>query len=216
MRIERPRRAALFKLAHYQIFGFDIGEEDPATAGRYRLVTDEDEMLGLSFLAFPRTATMLHIPAISISDHPNQVFHVNSAELAAALMPFGGFLVTQQAAKRMVPRGRGAILLTGATASVKGFALSSAFAMGKLCADWRKARRASWGPRAFTSPISLLMAACAARDTPIRPTSLTAPSIRTQSPRPISTCCASIGAHGPSRSRSGRGSMTSDHRAQPG
>jgi hypothetical protein len=70
MRIERPRRAALFKLAHYQIFGFDIGEEDPATAGRYRLVTDEDEMLGLSFLAFPRTATMLHIPAISISDHP--------------------------------------------------------------------------------------------------------------------------------------------------
>jgi NAD(P)-dependent dehydrogenase (short-subunit alcohol dehydrogenase family) len=120
------------RLAPEEIFGFDIGEEDPATAGRYRLVTDEDEMLGLSFLAFPRTATMLHIPAISISDHPNQVFHVNSAELAAALMPFGGFLVTQQAAKRMVPRGRGAILLTGATASVKGFALSSAFAMGKF------------------------------------------------------------------------------------
>jgi NAD(P)-dependent dehydrogenase (short-subunit alcohol dehydrogenase family) len=45
---------------------------------------------------------------------------------------FGGFLVTQQAAIRMIPKGRGAILLTGATASIKGFALSSSFAMGKF------------------------------------------------------------------------------------
>jgi NAD(P)-dependent dehydrogenase (short-subunit alcohol dehydrogenase family) len=51
---------------------------------------------------------------------------------AVEISAFGGFLVTQQAAKRMIPRGRGAILLTGATASVKGFALSSAFAMGKF------------------------------------------------------------------------------------
>jgi NAD(P)-dependent dehydrogenase (short-subunit alcohol dehydrogenase family) len=51
---------------------------------------------------------------------------------AIAITAFGGFLVVQQAAKRMSPRGRGAILLTGATASVKGFALSSAFAMGKF------------------------------------------------------------------------------------
>jgi NAD(P)-dependent dehydrogenase (short-subunit alcohol dehydrogenase family) len=45
---------------------------------------------------------------------------------------FGGFLVAQQAARRMLPKGRGAILLTGATASVKGFPLSSGFAMGKF------------------------------------------------------------------------------------
>jgi NAD(P)-dependent dehydrogenase (short-subunit alcohol dehydrogenase family) len=45
---------------------------------------------------------------------------------------FGGFLVVQQAAKRLVPRGTGAILLTGATASVKGFANSSSFAIGKF------------------------------------------------------------------------------------
>src|SRR6266478_8202707 len=51
---------------------------------------------------------------------------------AVEVSAFGGFLVVQQAARRMVPRGRGAILLTGATASVKGFALSSAFAMGKF------------------------------------------------------------------------------------
>jgi NAD(P)-dependent dehydrogenase (short-subunit alcohol dehydrogenase family) len=45
---------------------------------------------------------------------------------------FGAFLVTQQAARRMLKKGKGAILLTGASASVKGFALSSAFAMGKF------------------------------------------------------------------------------------
>jgi NAD(P)-dependent dehydrogenase (short-subunit alcohol dehydrogenase family) len=51
---------------------------------------------------------------------------------AIEISAFGGFLVVQQAARRMVPKQHGAILLTGATASVKGFALSSAFAMGKF------------------------------------------------------------------------------------
>jgi NAD(P)-dependent dehydrogenase (short-subunit alcohol dehydrogenase family) len=51
---------------------------------------------------------------------------------AISTTAYGGFLVTQQAAKCMLPLGRGAILLTGATASVKGFAQSAAFAMGKF------------------------------------------------------------------------------------
>ena len=45
---------------------------------------------------------------------------------------FGGFLVGQQAARRMLERGRGAILFTGASASVKGYARSAPFAMGKF------------------------------------------------------------------------------------
>jgi len=45
---------------------------------------------------------------------------------------FGGFLVAQEAVKRMLPRGRGAILFTGASASVKGYAQSAPFAMGKF------------------------------------------------------------------------------------
>jgi len=44
----------------------------------------------------------------------------------------GGFLVAQQAAKRMLPQSRGAILFTGASASVKGYAHSAPFAMGKF------------------------------------------------------------------------------------
>jgi NAD(P)-dependent dehydrogenase (short-subunit alcohol dehydrogenase family) len=51
---------------------------------------------------------------------------------ALGVTAFGAFLVVQQAALRMQPRGAGAILLTGATASVKGFAHSAAFAMGKF------------------------------------------------------------------------------------
>jgi len=45
---------------------------------------------------------------------------------------FGAFLTAQQAARRMVPRGSGTILLTGASAGVKGFAQSAPFAMGKF------------------------------------------------------------------------------------
>jgi NAD(P)-dependent dehydrogenase (short-subunit alcohol dehydrogenase family) len=45
---------------------------------------------------------------------------------------FAGFLVAQEAAKRMVPHGHGAIIFTGASASVKGYAQSAPFAMGKF------------------------------------------------------------------------------------
>ncbi|MBA7468659.1 putative oxidoreductase [subsurface metagenome] len=56
------------------------------------------------------------------------------AEVAHALnvSAFGGFLVAQQAARRMLPKGHGAILFTGASASVKGYPQSSSFAMGKF------------------------------------------------------------------------------------
>ena len=45
---------------------------------------------------------------------------------------FGAFLVAQEAVKRMLKRKSGSIFFTGATAGVKGFANSSAFAMGKF------------------------------------------------------------------------------------
>jgi len=49
-----------------------------------------------------------------------------------AVSAFGGFLVAQEAAKRMLPKGHGAIFFTGASASVKGYAQSAPFAMGKF------------------------------------------------------------------------------------
>jgi NAD(P)-dependent dehydrogenase (short-subunit alcohol dehydrogenase family) len=44
----------------------------------------------------------------------------------------GGFLVGREAARRLGAKGAGSILFTGATASMKGFAHSATFAVGKF------------------------------------------------------------------------------------
>lgn len=51
---------------------------------------------------------------------------------ALLVTAYGGFLVAQEAAKRMVAQGHGAIFFTGASASVKGYPKSAPFAMGKF------------------------------------------------------------------------------------
>ena len=51
---------------------------------------------------------------------------------ALTITALGGFLVGQAAARRMLKEKAGTILFTGASASVKGYAQSAAFAMGKF------------------------------------------------------------------------------------
>lgn len=53
-------------------------------------------------------------------------------ERAIRTTAFGGFLMGREAARRMLPAGRGTIVFTGASASVKGYAQSAPFAMGKF------------------------------------------------------------------------------------
>jgi NAD(P)-dependent dehydrogenase (short-subunit alcohol dehydrogenase family) len=53
-------------------------------------------------------------------------------ERSLSVTAFGAFLVAQQAVRRMLPRRTGAILLTGASAGVKGYPQSAPFAMGKF------------------------------------------------------------------------------------
>ena len=62
------------------------------------------------------------------------ITELNPDDVRQALMVtgFGGFLVARAAARRMAAAGRGVILFTGASASVKGYALSAPFAMGKF------------------------------------------------------------------------------------
>jgi len=55
-----------------------------------------------------------------------------AVEQAIKVTAYGGFLVAQQAARRMTKQGHGTILFTGASASVKGYKNSSSFAMGKF------------------------------------------------------------------------------------
>ena len=56
----------------------------------------------------------------------------SAVRTALDVTAFGAFLVAQTAARLMLPQKRGTILLTGATAGVKGFAKSAPFAMGKF------------------------------------------------------------------------------------
>ncbi len=98
---------------------------DASDASAVAALFDEaDRRLGEPDIVLYNASARAHGPIVEIDPA--------AVERALAVTAFGGFLVVQQAAKRMAPRGRGAILLTGATASVKGFALSSAFAMGKF------------------------------------------------------------------------------------
>ena len=58
--------------------------------------------------------------------------NVINVKEAIEITCYAGFLVAQEATRRMLKLGKGSIFLTGASASKKGFAKSSAFAMGKF------------------------------------------------------------------------------------
>jgi len=60
-----------------------LGVELPA--GTYRVVTDEVEIPGLSFLAYAHQATMLYVPAIGSHSGHREVHTIDHAELARAL-----------------------------------------------------------------------------------------------------------------------------------
>ena len=53
-------------------------------------------------------------------------------EAAVQVTALGAYFAAREAALRMVPAGHGAILFTGASAGVKGYPRSAAFAMGKF------------------------------------------------------------------------------------
>jgi NAD(P)-dependent dehydrogenase (short-subunit alcohol dehydrogenase family) len=63
-----------------------------------------------------------------------ELLNIDIAAAAAAIQTtaIGALVTAQEAARRMLPRGRGSLFFTGATAGIKGFARSSVFAMGKF------------------------------------------------------------------------------------
>src|SRR3984957_5343551 len=56
----------------------------------------------------------------------------DEVEKSLRVSVLGGFYVAQAAVRRMLPTRKGAILFTGASASLKGYAQSAPFAMGKF------------------------------------------------------------------------------------
>ena len=63
---------------------------------------------------------------------PIEELDIEKTRDALNVTSFGAFLVAQQAVIRMKKKGYGSIFFTGASASIKGFANSSVFGMGKF------------------------------------------------------------------------------------
>ncbi len=107
----------------------DIGAETFAVdaaepAGVARLFAAADDRLGEPEVVLYNASARAHGPIAELDPE--------AVRRAIEISAFGGFLTVREAARRMIPKGRGAILLTGASASVKGYPHSAAFAMGKF------------------------------------------------------------------------------------
>ena len=100
-------------------FGSDARKEEEVVA---LVETIEREIGPLEVAVFNIGA---NVPASILEETARKYFKI--WEMAC----FGGFLVGREAAKRMVPRGHGTIIFTGATASVRGRANFAAFAGAK-------------------------------------------------------------------------------------
>ncbi len=89
-----------------------------------RLFRDVSEATGIPDVVVYNPSARARGPLVELD--PGEV------EKALAVTAFGGFLVAQQSVRGMLELGQGAVLFTGASASVKGYANSSSFAMGKF------------------------------------------------------------------------------------
>jgi NAD(P)-dependent dehydrogenase (short-subunit alcohol dehydrogenase family) len=101
---------------------FEADASDPKSVAQ--LFEHVDAAIGEPEVVIYNASARAHGPLAEIDPE--------SFRQAISITAFGGFLAAQQAARRMIPKGHGAIFFTGASASVKGFALSSAFAVGKF------------------------------------------------------------------------------------
>jgi len=101
---------------------FAVDASDPAAVSH--LFEAADARLGVPDVVLYNASARAHGPIAELDPE--------AVRKAVEISAFGGFLVVQQAARRMIPKGHGAILLTGASASIKGYVHSAAFAMGKF------------------------------------------------------------------------------------
>jgi NADP-dependent 3-hydroxy acid dehydrogenase YdfG len=117
---DKGKLAALAKETAATVFAADVTQPESVEA----MFTEADAALG-------RIDVVLYNPSYRTR---GRLLDLNVGEVKKALevTAYGGFLVAQAAARRMVPRREGAILFTGASASVKGYAQSAPFAMGKF------------------------------------------------------------------------------------
>lgn len=111
----------------------DIARETGASLERCDASRVEDvEQL---FAGLDKSGNRLDLVVYNASGRARGPIHEldpQAVETAVRVTALGGFFVAQQAVRRMLAQGHGTILFTGASASVKGYARSSSFAMGKF------------------------------------------------------------------------------------
>lgn len=95
-----------------------------SSADVVRLFADVDHSMGQPEVVLYNPSARIRGELLSLD--------IAAASAAIQITAIGALVTAQEAARRMLPRGRGSIFFTGATAGVKGFARSSVFAMGKF------------------------------------------------------------------------------------
>jgi short-subunit dehydrogenase len=117
----RPEKlTGLCEEIHARAFACDAAEASAVE----RLFAEIDQAVGALDIVLYNASYRTRGPLIEVD--PGEV------QRTLMISAYGGFLVAQQAARRMLRQGGGAILFTGASASVKGYARSAPFAMGKF------------------------------------------------------------------------------------
>jgi len=146
---------------------------------------------------------------------PGTIVDLPPADVAQAIniSAFGGFLVAQEAATRMIKQGHGNILFTGASASVKVTPVQPHLRWASShSAAWHNLWHVSSHRRTSMSPTSLSTAASAIRKRAgrkARMTRLISTSIRTRLPRHISRSSTNRDQLGHGKLSSVPGSRTS-------
>ena len=113
-------KLAALRDAGMRAFACDASDESQVR----RLFEKVDATLGVPDVVVYNASARARGPFVDIA--------AADVQRALSVCAFGAFCVAQQAVRRMLPRKHGAVLLTGASASVKGYAQSAAFAMGKF------------------------------------------------------------------------------------
>jgi NAD(P)-dependent dehydrogenase (short-subunit alcohol dehydrogenase family) len=136
--------ASLARLLHTRGLNVALGARD---TGKLERLARETDALTVAVNATDHASVAAAFGAVEARFGPPDVVIYNASgrlrgpfvdldpaavEQALAVSAYGGFLVAQQAARRMLQAGSGAILFTGASASVKGYPQSAPFAMGKF------------------------------------------------------------------------------------
>lgn len=109
-----------------------------AATGATPLVADAIDAAAVSALFDAAALALGGAPDVVVYNASQRVrgpfVEVDAEAVARAVdvTAIAAFRVAQQAVRRMLPERHGAVLFTGASAGVKGFAHSAAFAMGKF------------------------------------------------------------------------------------